>query len=278
MLDQSHVADLRRRIDLDPTSIAFAELAEECRKAGKYTEAVQLCRTGLAQHPAYLSARVTLGRALTELDDLPSAQAELEQVLRVATTSLPALRALAEVDQRRKEFDRTRELLEKASALAHDGLDTLDMEEPSEQVARFLEGPELRSDQESPSEDEVQAPARAPDAVETAPETTPDTDALEPVPESAPLDLAPERVPVDPAPEPVRISEWETLLERSPEPEFQLESDPQREPELESRPEPVPERPAAIPTTRSLELQALERFLARIESASGGPGDGESLG
>ena len=273
MLDQSHIAELRRRIDLNPTSIAFAELAEEYRKAGKYTEAVQLCRTGLAQHPAYLSARVTRGRALTELDDLPSAQAELEQVLRVATTSLPALRALAEVHQRRKEFDRTRELLEKASAMAHEGLDTPDMEEPSEQVARFLEEPELRSDQESPPEHEVDEPARAPDAVET----TPGTDALEPVPEPAALDLAPERVPVDPPPEPVRISEWETLLERSPEPEFRLESDPQREPGLESRPEPAPERPTAIAMTRSLELQALERFLARIESASGGPGDGESL-
>jgi tetratricopeptide (TPR) repeat protein len=118
MLDQSRIDELRRRIDLDPTSIAFAELAEEYRKAGRHADAVSLCRTGLARHPAYLSARVTLGRALTALNDLRSAQAELEQVLKVASTSLPALRALADVFERRNEPELARALLEQAARLA----------------------------------------------------------------------------------------------------------------------------------------------------------------
>lgn len=120
MLDQSRIDELRRRIDLDPTSIAFAELAEEYRKAGRHADAVSLCRTGLARHPAYLSARVTLGRALTALNDLRSAQAELEQVLKVASTSLPALRALADVFERRNEPELARALLEQAARLAVD--------------------------------------------------------------------------------------------------------------------------------------------------------------
>lgn len=115
MLDQSRIDELRRRIDLDPTSIAFAELAEEYRKAGRPSDAVALCRTGLARHPAYLSARVTLGRALAALGDLRSAQAELEQVLRVTPASLPALRALADVFEQRGEPERARTLLEQAS-------------------------------------------------------------------------------------------------------------------------------------------------------------------
>ncbi len=140
MLNQSRVDELLRRIDADPTSIAFAELAEEYRRHGNRPEAIKLCRTGLARHPAYLSARVTLGRALTEVDDLPSAQAELEQVLRVAPDSLPAIRALAEVHQRRDEPARARELLQRASDLAQKGLDLPD---GSDDIARHLTDPAL---------------------------------------------------------------------------------------------------------------------------------------
>ncbi len=56
-----------------------------------------MCRAGLAIHPAYLSARVTLGRALIELNEYPAAQQELEQVLRSAPENLAAVRGLAVV-------------------------------------------------------------------------------------------------------------------------------------------------------------------------------------
>ena len=41
---------------------------------GQLQEAVDICRAGLAIHPGYLSARVTLGRALLELQQLDDAQ------------------------------------------------------------------------------------------------------------------------------------------------------------------------------------------------------------
>ena len=83
MADDSRIDDLRRRVQKDPASIAFAQLAEEHRRAGQCEDAVQVCRAGLAIHPGYLSARVTLGRALLELGQLESAQHELELGLRV---------------------------------------------------------------------------------------------------------------------------------------------------------------------------------------------------
>ncbi len=101
MSDQSRIDDLRRRVEADPTSIAFAALAEEYRRAGQYEEAVSVCRTGLTRHPAYLSARVTLGRALLELNDLDAAQAELEAVLKIAPENLAATRALGDIHARR---------------------------------------------------------------------------------------------------------------------------------------------------------------------------------
>ena len=100
MADNQRIEDLRRRVHKDPASIAFAQLAEELRRNGDYSESVDVCRTGLAIHPGYLSARVTLGRSLLELEKLDEAQAELELVLKSAPENLAALRALAETRQR----------------------------------------------------------------------------------------------------------------------------------------------------------------------------------
>ena len=100
MTDNQRIDDLRRRVQKDPTSIAFAQLAEELRRAGLYQEAVDVSRAGLDLHPGYLSARVTLGRALIELNDLDVALAELELVLRSAPENLAAIRGLAEIHHR----------------------------------------------------------------------------------------------------------------------------------------------------------------------------------
>jgi tetratricopeptide (TPR) repeat protein len=104
MTENSRIDDLRRRVQKDPASIAFAQLAEECRRAGAYQEAVDTCRSGLEIHPGYLSARVTLGRALVELDHLDEAEAELLRVLEGAPENLAAIRGLAEIYHRRGDF------------------------------------------------------------------------------------------------------------------------------------------------------------------------------
>jgi len=100
--DNPRIEELRRRIQKDPASIAFAQLAEEYRRAGQFEEAVRVCRTGLAQHPAYLSARITLGRALLEMGRLDEAAAEFEYVLKAAPDNLTASRELADIEQRRR--------------------------------------------------------------------------------------------------------------------------------------------------------------------------------
>lgn len=85
---------------MDPASIVFAALAEEYRKAGRIDEAIETCRAGLERHPSYLSARVTLGRALIEKGDFREARTHLEQVVRQAPENLAAIRALAEIHHR----------------------------------------------------------------------------------------------------------------------------------------------------------------------------------
>jgi tetratricopeptide (TPR) repeat protein len=101
MADNPRLEDLRRRVQQDPSSIAFAQLAEEYRRGGQLQESIDVCRAGLTIHPGYLSARVTLGRALIELQQLEEAQIELETVLKSASENLAAIRGLAEIHHRR---------------------------------------------------------------------------------------------------------------------------------------------------------------------------------
>src|SRR5690349_11847196 len=97
MADSPRLEELRRRVQADPASIAFAALAEEYRRAGKFREAVDASRAGLRYHPTYVSARVTLGRSLMELQEVEQAERELTFVLKSAPDTLAARRALGEL-------------------------------------------------------------------------------------------------------------------------------------------------------------------------------------
>jgi tetratricopeptide (TPR) repeat protein len=98
--DSPRIEELKRRVQSDPASIAFAALAEEYRRAERFEEAIETCRTGLVRHPSYLSAHVTLGRALIEVGRLQDARQELEFVLKLAPENLAAIRGLAEIHHR----------------------------------------------------------------------------------------------------------------------------------------------------------------------------------
>ncbi len=118
MTDNSRIEDLRRRVQKDPASIAFAQLAEEYRRAGQFQESVDACRAGLAIHPGYLSARVTLGRALIELGHFDEGEQELSQVLKSAPDNLAALRGTADIHRQRDNLPRALEFYRAALSLA----------------------------------------------------------------------------------------------------------------------------------------------------------------
>src|SRR3954447_21513186 len=138
MADNQRIEDLRRRVQRDPASIAFAQLAEECRRAGNFQEAVDVCRTGLELHPGYLSARVTLGRALIELNDLDVALAELDHVLKSAPENLAAIRGLAEIHHRQGSLAEALSQYRAALALARNDPD---LQRTVEELARQVEPP-----------------------------------------------------------------------------------------------------------------------------------------
>jgi len=103
MLTNPRIQELEQRVQSDPSSVAFAALAEEYRRLARYDDAIHICRRGLERYPTYLSARVTLGRALIELNRLAEAEVELQQVLEVSPENLAAIRALADIHRHREE-------------------------------------------------------------------------------------------------------------------------------------------------------------------------------
>ena len=118
MADESRIDGLKKRLQKDPGSIAFAQLAEEYRRVGRFQESIEVCRAGLARHPGYLSARVTLGRALLEVGDIDAAQRELNDVLRVAPDNLSAIRGIAEVHRKKGEIPEALEQFRSAFEMA----------------------------------------------------------------------------------------------------------------------------------------------------------------
>jgi tetratricopeptide (TPR) repeat protein len=116
--ENPRIEELRRRVQKDPSSIAFAQLGEEYRRAGNFEEAIATCRTGLLRHPDYLSARVTLGRALLETNQLDAAETELNHVLSSAQDNLAALRGMADIHHRRGDLPRALKFYRRALTLA----------------------------------------------------------------------------------------------------------------------------------------------------------------
>ena len=92
----SRIDELRKRLEKEPGSRLFAQLAEELRKDGQLEEAISVCRAGLQKNPNYPSARITLARALIDSGDLAAARAELEGVLQAAPDNILARKLFEE--------------------------------------------------------------------------------------------------------------------------------------------------------------------------------------
>jgi tetratricopeptide (TPR) repeat protein len=118
MGETTRLEELKRRVEADPASIAFASLAEEYRRAARFDEAVEASRVGLRFHPTYVSARVTLGRSLMELGLYDQAERELHVVARSTPDNLAARRALGDLYWRQADLVQALEQLRLASGLA----------------------------------------------------------------------------------------------------------------------------------------------------------------
>ena len=146
MGETTRLEELKRRVDGDPASIAFASLAEEYRRAARFEEAVEASRAGLRFHPTYVSARVTLGRSLMELGLFDQAERELHVVARSTPDNLAARRALGDLYWRQGDLGRALEQLRLAAGLAPGDGELAEMVRELELEVAAAEPPALEPD------------------------------------------------------------------------------------------------------------------------------------
>jgi len=90
------IRQFEARLAREPTSQAYAALAEAYRRSGRADEAVTLCREGLARHPGYVTTRLVLAKALLEVGDVQTARTEIQRFLGGEPDHEPGLRIAVE--------------------------------------------------------------------------------------------------------------------------------------------------------------------------------------
>src|SRR5262245_23829251 len=118
--DPALAAAIRRqeeRLQREPASLAFAQLADLYRKAGRTADAIATCREGLARFPHYTTARLILARAYQAEGDFAGALAELTAILDVSPRDVQSHRLAAEIHRRCGRLDQAVSHLETAVEL-----------------------------------------------------------------------------------------------------------------------------------------------------------------
>jgi tetratricopeptide (TPR) repeat protein len=118
--DLAMAAAIRRqeeRLAKDPSSLAFAQLADLYRKAGRPADAIATCRSGLLRYPHYTTARLILAKTLLAENDPTAALTELEAILQVSPKDVQCHRLAAAAHRRMGRLDAAVLSLEAAVAL-----------------------------------------------------------------------------------------------------------------------------------------------------------------
>jgi len=118
--DPVAAAAIRRyeeRLMRDPTSLAFAPLADAYRKVGRTREAINLCREGLTRFQHYTTARLILAKAHLDDGNPEAALGELGVILQASPRDVQAHRMAAEIHRKAGRWEEARQHLEQVVKL-----------------------------------------------------------------------------------------------------------------------------------------------------------------
>ena len=259
MAGNPRIDELRKKLDKEPGSRLFAQLAEELRKDGDLEEAIQVAREGLQKHSNYPSARMTLGRALFDTGDWSAARAEFDLVLKGAPDNILASRLLAECLESLGDVPGAIARYKKTLALAPGDKQVLARLESLEKAGGTVAAA-VSAGASAPSGSTGRPPEAAPAAspapirvvevdtpmeLEQAHERVTTFSSAAPASAPAAAEPAPSLQPpsASPAPIPVSAADEEFELERPYEPPRPVEASAPPAPTVAS-PSPAPSRPA----------------------------------
>ena len=108
----ARLSELEARWRVDRSPRVFLQLADELRKVGNHSRALQVLEEGLSHHPESVSGRVALGRAQLDAGDAASAAETLERALARDPAQIVASKLLIETWIRIGDSARARERLD----------------------------------------------------------------------------------------------------------------------------------------------------------------------
>ena len=111
------IRSLTTTLARDPSSLAYAELAEALRRRNQGEEALRVALQGLARHPQHADGHDVLARIYSDLGDLERARLAWSKVLEIAPGHAGALRGIAFVHFRQGDPAAATAALEQALAL-----------------------------------------------------------------------------------------------------------------------------------------------------------------
>lgn len=109
---ESRLQELERRWHHDRSPRVFLQFADELRRAGRTTRAIEILTEGLELHPDSVSGMVALGRTLLEADEPGHARTFLERAIERDPSQYVASRLLVECFLRLGDGAAARERLE----------------------------------------------------------------------------------------------------------------------------------------------------------------------
>lgn len=101
MATQTATLELEKRLQANPDSLAFSRLADQYRKAGDISRAIDLCVRGLEKHPGYVTGRIILGRCYLEQENLDMAVEAFTDVCKLDRRNIVALKMIADIFMRK---------------------------------------------------------------------------------------------------------------------------------------------------------------------------------
>ncbi len=108
--EDTGVLQLESRLNRNPQSLVFSQLADCYRKNGEVQQAIDVCLHGLANHPQYLTGRVILGRCYLENEKLKEANDEFVKVVEVDRRNQVAVKMIADICARQGMRERAGDL------------------------------------------------------------------------------------------------------------------------------------------------------------------------
>jgi tetratricopeptide (TPR) repeat protein len=107
---EKNVDSLMDRYNQNPQSLVFSRLADEFRKEGNFSKAIELCTNGLQAHPEYVTGRIVLGQCYVEQGNPQAAIQELLTIFTYDRKNQAAMKMLADLYARQEKLDKAGDL------------------------------------------------------------------------------------------------------------------------------------------------------------------------